>query len=344
MKGSCRESVSVGNIPRRNQRRVIVPEEKNRLAKKFESWRPILSLEREWRSKNGKTAKEIRGSPAWKRTRKRVVGGNRAEYLAINARIISTREIYSNCLPLSFRNIFLSFPILFSIYIYIYKTAYRLHSQNFGNLETKSVFQYPRISNSRPFDPSVTNRGASINEENRFTRSKTYKMMHMIDRLDSRWCRNEPTRQLVSFEARNKQQPLLRDFLRKLVSGKFVPWAPERVHRDVWRRKPGGGKSEVSQLVLLRGKRNRRGRRVRRARKVFPRWRRRFYYTVIVHRTEYLSSPFRRELRSATFARRLLSLFSRKRGYTRHPRPRECAQRAESFPAAGESISKISIR
>lgn len=43
-------------------------------------------------------------------TRKRVVGGNRAEYLLINTRIISTREIYIIVYNFSCRNIFLPFP------------------------------------------------------------------------------------------------------------------------------------------------------------------------------------------------------------------------------------------
>lgn len=114
----------------------------------------------------------------------------------------------------------------------------------------------------------------------------------MIDRLDSRWCRNEFVNWSRSRRGTNNNPLSAISCANSFRANSF-----ERVHRDVWRRKPGGGKSEVSQLVLLRGKRNRRGRRVRRARKVFfPRWRRRFYYTVIVHRTEYLSSPFCREL------------------------------------------------
>lgn len=67
--------------------------------------------------------KEIRGSPAWKRTRKRVVGGNRAEYLLINTRIISTREIYPNCLPVQFYLLEISFfPSRSSFFQYIYNS------------------------------------------------------------------------------------------------------------------------------------------------------------------------------------------------------------------------------
>lgn len=137
---------------RRNQRRVIVPEEKNRLAKKFESWRPILSLEREWRSKNGKTVKEIRGSPAWKRTRKRVVGGNRAEYLLINTRIISTREKYS----FSHSNILPS-PV--------YNRKIKKHLIDYIQNNFEKMFQYSSnpLGSSNQFDPIAILKRVSLN-------------------------------------------------------------------------------------------------------------------------------------------------------------------------------------